>query len=86
MRTVYKYTLAVVREQTVFMPHGAFIRRTAWQSAGPTIWAEVDTDQPDEERMILIIGTGEKFPDVSKIYLDTVFEDPFVWHIYERIV
>ena len=53
-----------------------------------TLWALVDTEtEPDaDEVSIKIFGTGHPIPiyetRLSKTFIETVFDGPFVWHIF----
>ena len=46
------------------------------------LWGIVISDFMEIEKEIVIIGTGHPIP-VKMGYIDTVFDDPFVWHIFE---
>ena len=50
------------------------------------LWAEVDTDQPMEQRQIEVFGTGHEIPQgmgVSREFIGTVIVSSLVWHVYE---
>ena len=84
MKTIYKY---IVRPELV-LPSGAIILKLGVQDNNPCIWAEVDTDNSLEVRNFRVLGTGWSLEDFDKEnleYLDTVFIDKFVWHVYEYI-
>lgn len=52
----------------------------------PHIWAEVDDSANTEIREFEVYGTGHIIkaePRKARAYVGTVFEGPFVWHIYE---
>lgn len=76
---IYKYLVVDTHAE---MPIGAKIRKVAWQDKMLTIWAEVDPSERHERRCIVFFGTGCDAPSEGT-YLDTVFEGPFVWHLYE---
>lgn len=78
MITVYKYGEGVVN-----MPKGAIVRKAAMQNGRVTLWAEVDTSQPLEARTFVTYGTGWEIDEEKRCYIDTIFDGPFVWHVYE---
>ena len=50
------------------------------------IWVLVDTNEDTEMRYFQIYGTGHTINSVEKhLYIDTIFQDIFVWHLFERI-
>ena len=46
------------------------------------LWLMVDPESEVETRYFRIIGTGQKIPKHSE-YVDTFFDDPYVWHLFE---
>lgn len=84
MGLIYKYPLRLTDTQNVVMPRGARILTVQMQNAVPTLWAEVDpTDSVGEQRHITIIGTGNGHTSPHSLYLGTVQDGPFVWHVFE---
>jgi hypothetical protein len=78
MKTIYKYNLS----QPVHMPLGSTIVKVGIQNGQCCIWALVDTDAPVEERRFVVVGTGSEIDD-NMVYVGTMFEEPFVWHVME---
>ena len=78
MKTIYKYPVGEIQ-----IPLGAKILTAGAQNGDFYLWAEVDTDQVLEHRTFERFGTGWEMPNKNICYIATVFEDPFVWHIYE---
>jgi hypothetical protein len=79
MRKIYKYTL----DQPVRMPYGSTVVKVGIQNGQYCIWAIVDPfTSPVEHRRFVVVGTGHELDD-NMVYVGTVFEDPFVWHIME---
>jgi hypothetical protein len=69
----------------VAMPKGAIIRHVNTQDHTSMLWAECDPDAELETREFLWYGTGHTFnPNYVEHYVATLFEGPFVWHLYER--
>lgn len=84
MKVIYKYPLSDW-SATIEMPQGAQVLTAQLQGDKTFIWALVDTDKPKEERTFATIGTGH---DAGKyngelIYINTIFQSGFVWHIFE---
>lgn len=91
MKRIYKYQLKdIVLNDTVTinLPKGAKIIHTLLQNDQIYIWAEIDTAMKDTQRTFEVFGTGFNFPDdirVELVYLATIQDDIFIWHIYERL-
>lgn len=87
MRTIHKFPLnGMEGPQPVQMPRYAIPRGVALQGTSICIWAEVDTDQPHEERTFAIVGTGHPLPDgqtARAAYLGMVQQGPSIWHVVE---
>lgn len=79
--TVWKFPMAEPGRNRLSMPRGAMVRAVGNQNGGPNLWAEVDTEQPLEDRDFMVVGTGQ--PVGVGVYVGTAFCDPFVWHVYE---
>lgn len=48
------------------------------------LWVEFDDLVLDSEtRSFVIHGTGHEITEDGRVYLETVFVDLYVWHIYE---
>ena len=86
MRTIYKYLLIVDASQFLSMPTGAEILCVQTQHGEPHLWAVVDTDQPQEEREIIMRGTGHPLNGQEGRYIGTVqtHGGGLVWHLFER--
>lgn len=79
---MFKYQ---VFDGAVEMREGAVIRAVGMQNRAIYAWAEVPYDVGGErlaERTLRVVATGRDVPDPG-VYLGTVFDGPFVWHIYE---
>ena len=85
-RAVWKYPLPLApHTQTLRFP-GASV---AWvhvdmQDDTPTLWAEVDPDSEKARTATLTwFGTGHEIPG-NALYVGTVQDGIFVWHLYEE--
>ena len=85
MKTIYKYQLRVIDDiQEVTMPENSKIIYAANQAGFLTFWAEVQEDKigAGVTRLFLVHGTGHPIHD-NEVYVGSVIQPPFVWHIYE---
>ena len=85
MKVIFKYPCKslVSNKHKLFLPVGAVVRHADYL-AGLCIWAEVDPKVKEtEERVFIIIETGELFDSAGKIFINTILLDGTVWHIYE---
>lgn len=91
MKTIWKFPIHVDDTVAVEMPVGATIlphlepARLEHGEHGLVIWAVVDTVQLTETRVFHVIGTGNEMPDAPLNYIGTAIDDPFVWHLFERV-
>jgi len=93
MRTVYKYTLppdVLKGNWSIELPGSAYLLSVAVQNGVICLWYEVETEDPVSVHTFRVFGTGweiPKFDDIRKRYyhMETFFDDPFVWHLYELI-
>lgn len=84
MKTIYKYQLIIDDIQVVKMPYGSVILTVALQENIPCIWALVDTDNPQVDRIIKMVGTGHQV-DWNAVYIGTflTLQDRIVFHVFE---
>ena len=92
-KTVYKYILdgnmspdpaGDFIRGTVQMPEGAIVRSAAMQAGGLVVWAEVDRRNVGSTvaHEFIVVPTGGEVPYIELEFVGTVFNGPFVWHIY----
>ena len=91
MKTIYKYPLELVDEQTIALPKGAHILSVQWIRDSICVYALVDLDVKEcEARQFVIIGTGHPIAPntipVVHYFLGTVHNDDqsLVFHIFEK--
>lgn len=98
---VYKYPLVIGlhRRCEIFLPKGSEIlhidhQKDAHGNYRLFIWAETNPDweaseaPPAVRRFFEIYGTGRTIDDIPNSqshHCKTIFDGPFVWHIYERV-
>lgn len=86
MITVYKYTIEVAGgQQDVVVPVCSRLLKIGMQNGKIALWFEVETEMAYEEtKTFSVFGTGQSIPEhVCYIYIDTVFDGDFVWHVYQ---
>lgn len=85
MRTIYKYPLRIVDEQTVRMPIGAELLSVQMQNGLPCLWATVDPDLGERSRRILIRGTGHPLTGQEGRHISTfqMQGGALVFHAFE---
>ncbi len=81
MRVVFKYLLAP-NITPVMAPKHAIPLKVGAQEGKMYLWMEVDTDQLLTEYHYSVFGTGHNMFECTGTYVDTVFMDSFVFHIY----
>ena len=89
MRTIYKYQLhhdgSGCCELTLQLPLGAKILSAALQRRCLCLWAEVDDSVTLGDRTFYVLGTGCTMPSIECRFIGTVVDEPFIWHVYERL-
>lgn len=86
MKVIYKYSIAA-KIIKIDMPKGAEILKVDEQGGEPYLWALVETENKDEERLFDTYGTGDEIPGfytkyhfVGTYYLHS---GKFVFHVFE---
>jgi hypothetical protein len=82
MRVIYKYELA----RTIELPIDSQVLKVGIQNGIMQMWVLVDPNQKEtSQRNFEIIGTGHsfEFDYLTHTYIDSLFDGPFVWHIWE---
>lgn len=88
MKRIYKYEVAQLGEFILDLPEAAIILTVQEQNGVGVIWAEVETDNPEEPRFFRSVFTGGPVP-VGK-YIGT-FQSKYrdgiiVTHLYETFM
>lgn len=84
MKTVFKYPIPISSRFILDLPRGATILTAQDQGGNAQLWAEVEPEAPKVTRYLSIVGTGHEVLGNSK-YICTFQQEPFVWHLYERV-
>ena len=83
-KVIHKYPLQIGTKVSIDLPCIADVVKAAMQDGQPHIWVHkyVDDKPKTAMRHFYVAATGEQMP-VESQYVDTVFQGPFVWHIFE---
>lgn len=82
---IFKYPLRETDVQEVAMPQCSRLLSVGQQDGVPVLWALVNTDFPQTERRIRIIGTGNRISSVLGPFIGTVQMDSGpVWHLFDQ--
>lgn len=89
MKIIYKYPLQNRNRDgacEVFLPAAAEILTVGAQEGTICLWALDDVLQGlcRHNRTFFVIGTGHEMPECEVNYIGTVFDGPFVWHVFEK--
>ena len=82
MKVIYKYELA----RTITLPINSQVLKVGMQNGGMYIWVLVDENEKQTYYANFeIIGTGHsfEFDYLTHTYIDSLFDGPFVWHIWQ---
>lgn len=85
MFTVYKYQLRADRYTRLELPVGAKVLSCGFQGQNLMLWALIDKSQTQMERRTFVnLGTGHEIESDKLTFIQTVFIDQFVFHIFEE--
>lgn len=79
MKKIYKFEIT---PEITGMDFTTPILRVEMQHGKPMLWAEVSTEVPTVVRKFEVIPTGGEVKPYRQ-YLGTLFDDPYVLHVYE---
>lgn len=85
MRTIWKFDIELTDKPTRHeVPAGGVVRFVGKQNGNvmPSIWIEVETNNPPTDRCFVVYGTGREITQ-GDVYLGTYLDYPFVWHVFE---
>jgi hypothetical protein len=84
MRTVHRYSIRPYGEQTVTMPAGAVVVHVGVKPGyGLSLWAEVDTKQPEVTYAITVHQTGlEVAAGLAHLGTFALHDEDYIGHVY----
>lgn len=83
---IWKFTLAVIDDQSIVMPSDAKLLSVQVQFEMPQLWALVDEEgKRTAKRHFQTYGTGHPMPNNPGIYIGTyqLKEGALVFHVFE---
>lgn len=81
IKVIYKYPIYATG--TCYLPKDAEVLKIGVQNDEVHLWALVNPEDIDITAQYHIIGTGQEVEKGLR-YLDTVFVDEYVWHIFKE--
>ena len=81
-KVIYKYKIV---NGPIELPFAAKILKVGMQRDTPTMWALINPETKTESRNFVVIGTGDEFDDTDMKHVETFFDGPFVWHLFEKV-
>ena len=93
MKIIYKQILPQRRQNEygslpILLPEDAIALKVSERFGIIFIWFLTDSSNKSEkkDRVFEIVPTGMAFNDEFLKYIDTLFQEQFVWHLFERII
>lgn len=85
---IHKYTLQIGGKNVVKMPAKAKILSAQIQREHLVMWASFFSDDKETSRLFFVRATGVSYtedPAESLIYISTVSDGDYVWHVFESV-
>lgn len=83
-QVIYKYELSAHYTE-IKIPGKGVVLTAQMQNSKPYVWVMIELDQPEEEHCFIAIGTGNQYElNDDWMYVDTIQDPPYVWHIFHR--
>lgn len=87
MKKIFKYQLTPSPgTQTTYMPTSAQILHVNMQDGMITFWSIFDDSSNSTYRTFKVYATGEPIFTDKQMYLGTVMDGSYVWHVFEEII
>jgi len=85
MRSIWKFELETVDEQSIEMPFAAEMLDVQVQYGKPCLWALVDPSAKLIRRKIITHGTGHLVPETTGDYIGTYQQENgrLIFHVFE---
>lgn len=87
MRTIWKFSLAGVEQQTIEAPNGAEALCVQLQNGEPFLWAAVSPENSTIQYQVWMRGTGHNCDNIEGKYLGTfqLNNGLLVFHVYTNM-
>lgn len=84
MITIWKSPISEHRK-IIHVPDGATFLHAGMQDEVITLWYRCSTEMEKLKVQVIVAGTGHNSADtIGATYLGTVFDGPYVWHIFYK--
>lgn len=87
MKTIRRYYLQPNKMQTILLPEGSRILsvQAKEEDHRPILWALVDPEKKEQERILALYATGTELPDNPGIYCGSfqLFNGSLEFHAFE---
>jgi len=84
---IFKYILKIEDTQRMYLPKEIKFLSVQIQYDILCVWARVDEDSESKSYIFHIYGTGQDCSDSLKyLYLGTVQQNSFVWHVFVELL
>lgn len=80
---IYKYELKPDLSTELHIEKYARLLSCQVQRGVICLWYLVDEYEKTEKRTFYRVGTGKRFDASNSVYIGTVQQEPYVWHIWE---
>ena len=85
MKTIYKYSFEIEDSFSLILPYGFEILKVDIQNSVPCFWALIDDKNEVVNVDFKIFGTGFSIKDDNLKYSGTIYQGPYVWHLFSVI-
>ena len=83
MQVVQKHRIDLTNTYPIVAPSDALVLQVGIDEDGnPSVWMQVETENPTEPYQIFAIGTGVPIPDNATRFLGSIVDSRFVYHIF----
>jgi len=83
MKTIYKFRLNQTKEcNLIDIPRGFYVLKVGYQGEDICVWVEVESSNELVQVPFCSVPTGGLIQEHTPTYAGTVFDGPFVWHVY----
>lgn len=67
----------------ILLPEGYKVLKAGLRDGDLFIWVELEKDREEVFAIqIMVYGTGMEIPENPGTYIDSIFQEEFVWHVY----
>jgi hypothetical protein len=82
MTTMWEFPIDLKTRQTVNMPERARVLSCQLEGRKICLWALVDSQAPEETRLVYMIGTGHTIPEMPLQFVNTIQAMGSTFHVF----